>query len=146
MELRNYQPSDQAACLTIFDSNLAPGAFQPSERPAFEVFLAAPPSHYFVMEHDGRVIGCGGYEAEPGQPLARLTWGMVARDLHGQGLGRYLLMYRMKEVAKVAGVAFIQLSTSQAVAPFFAKFAFRVIGEDPSAGLVTMQMKPNVCP
>ena len=82
MDLRPYRTEDAPACLTVFDSNL-PDYFDPTERAGFEDFLRDP-GQYFVIEHDGRVIGCGGIRAEA--PEARLTWGMVHREFHRQGL------------------------------------------------------------
>ena len=130
--------------LAVFDSNIGAGFFAPDERAAFAAFLDNPKSVYLVMEHDGRLVGCGGYRAESGNPLAGLAWGMIHRQFHRQGLGRYLLLYRMKEIGRVPGVQMVELRTTPEVAPFFEKYAFRVVGAA-DGGIVEMRMKLQVC-
>ncbi len=117
------------------------GADHPYHENALD--LEKAPAVYLVLEHDGRLIGCGGFRAEAGQPVARLEWGMIQRDLQRQGLGRYLLLYRLKEIGRVAGVQHVELTAPPGIAPFFEKYAFRVAGED--SGLVCMRMKLQVC-
>ena len=138
MEIRPYKIEDREACLSVFDS-----LGEPSRRPEFAAFLEKLPAVYLVLEHDDRLIGCGGFRAEAGQPVAHLDWGMIQRDLQRQGLGRYLLLYRLKEIGRVAGVQHVELIAPAGAAPFFEKYAFRVAGED--SGLVTMRMKLQVC-
>jgi N-acetylglutamate synthase-like GNAT family acetyltransferase len=144
MDIRIYHAQDREACLAVFDSNVGSGFFAPDERTAFAEFLDNPKGTYLVMEHDSRLVGCGGYSAEAGAPVAGLTWGMIHRELHRQGLGRYLLLYRMKEIGRVPGVQTVQLRTTTEVAPFFEKYAFRVVGTA-EGGLVEMRMKLQVC-
>src|SRR5260370_24387146 len=100
MDVRPYQSSDRDACLALFDSNVR-RFFEALERGGFESFLDAPDCSYFVMEHEGAVLGCGGY-AMADEGSASLTWGMVRADSQGMGLGRYLLMFRLREIGKVA--------------------------------------------
>ena len=138
MEIRPYKIEDREACLSVFDS-----LGQPARRSEFAGFLDNPSAVYLALEHDGRLIGCGGFRAEAGQSVAHLEWGMIQRDLQRQGLGRYLLLYRLKEIGRVAGVQHVELNTPPASAPFFEKYAFRVAGED--SGLLTMRMKLQVC-
>ena len=139
MEIRPYKIEDREACLSIFDSLGQP----PALRSEFASFLDNPSAVYLALEHDGRLIGCGGVRAEAGQSVAHLEWGMIHRDLQRQGLGRYLLLYRLKEIGRVAGVQHVELKTPPASAPFFEKYAFRLAGED--SGLLTMRMKLQVC-
>lgn len=141
MDIRPYSAQDKAACLAVFDSNVPP-FFDPAERAAFEEFLEAMPHPYFVMEHEGLVAGCGGYAIESDPTLASLTWGMVRRDLHGNGLGRFLLMFRLREIGGNPQVNRVRLSTAPAVVPFFEKLGFRVVAAD---GLVEMVKKLAVC-
>ncbi len=143
MDIRPYQPQDVDACLRLFDSNL-PQHFAVHERPQFEAFLRSPLGGYFVMEKDGELLGCGGFalESEPG--LVSLTWGMVRQDLHRNGLGRFLLFYRLKEIGKLPGISMVRLKTMPHLVPFFEKAGtFRVVGEE--GELVTMVKKLAVC-
>src|SRR5580765_3460025 len=120
MDVRAYSPADRAACLAVFDSN-TPQFLDPAERRDFETFLDAVDCSYFVMEHDGAVAGCGGYAIAADTSRASLVWGMVRGDLLKLGLGRFLLMYRLREITKGGGVELVSLGTSQHAAPFFEK-------------------------
>ena len=52
MDIRPYLASDRDACLAIFDSN-----FDAARRAEFERYLDRPEGPYFVMEHDGAIVG-----------------------------------------------------------------------------------------
>jgi ribosomal protein S18 acetylase RimI-like enzyme len=150
MDVRPYLPADHARCLAVFDSN-TPRFFDPSERRNFETFLDAPFCSYFVMEHDGAIVGCGGYAVEEDKSLASLVWGMVRHDLHKRGLGRFLVMFRLKEITRTSGVQMVRLGTSQHTAHFFEKQGFKVAGIEKdgyASGIdrVEMRMKLSVCP
>src|SRR5947208_16948619 len=108
MDVRPYSAADREACLGVFDS-IAYG-----ERIPFEEFLEALPGPYFVMEHDGTIVGCGGFQLEPS--VAWLKWGMIHRDWQRRGLGRLLLMYRLKEINKAGGVQMVRAAAPLAVA------------------------------
>src|SRR5579863_9346104 len=127
MDVRPYSPAEKAACLAVFDSNM-PRFFDSAERGPFEVFLDAPFCSYFVMEHDGAIVGCGGYAVEQEGSLASLVWGMVRSDLHQRGLGRFLVMFRLKEITKASGAQIVRLGTSQHTAGFFERLGFKVAG------------------
>jgi predicted GNAT family N-acyltransferase len=150
MDARQYAEDDLAACLAVFDSNV-PKFYDVSERAGFEEFLAGNPWPYVVLEHAGEIVGCGGWAPEEGGALISMTWGMVRRSLHGNGLGRFLLMYRVREAAKTPGVERVRLSTSQHTAEFFRKQGFKVTevekdGFAPGIDRIEMVMKLSVCP
>lgn len=129
MDIRPYIASDRNACLSIFDSN-----FEAGQRPEFERFLDRREGPYFVMEHEGAIVGCGGYLG------ANLVRGMIRRDFQRLGLGRFLLMYRLR---KLEGIQMVRLETPRSAVPFFEKQGFRVVS-DCSDG-VEMVKKMNVC-
>ena len=148
MDLRPYRPADRDACLAVFDSN-TPGFFEAHERAGFAEFLLCPNHRYFVMQHDGAIVGCGGYCVWAEQ--ARLEWGMVRREWHRQGLGRFLLLFRLREITKTGGVQMVGVGTSQHAAPFFVRQGFKVVSVEKdgyAAGLdrVELTMKLSVCP
>jgi N-acetylglutamate synthase-like GNAT family acetyltransferase len=150
MNLRPYLPTDRAACLGVFNSNV-PEYFDPVERTGFEAFLDHPECRYFVMEHDDALLGCGGYAVAQQEGLASLVWGMIGRDSHKRGLGRFLLLYRLREIGKAGGIQVVRLDTSQKAEPFFRKQGFKatgVIKNGYGLGLdrVEMVMKLTVCP
>lgn len=139
--VRPYVMSDKQACLLIFDSNV-PDYFNVVERDAFAAFLNNPRGVYFTVEQDGAVVGCGGY-AKEGRGQARLTWGMVDRTQHGEGLGRLLAEYRLKDIAESSQFSETELITTPTVAPFFVKFGFverEIVKDGVAPGMDTVQM------
>jgi ribosomal protein S18 acetylase RimI-like enzyme len=126
--IRGYIPADRAACLRLFDGNV-PRFFTVAERPDFIRFLERRPAadeSYLVVERDGRVVACGGYAIAADGCTAGLCWGMVARDLHGQGLGRSLTEARLRAARAVPGVTQVTLDTSQHSQGFYAGLGFAV--------------------
>ena len=137
MEPRPYQPSDRAACLAVFDSNGL------SAREPFERFLDDP-ANFTVLEHDGSIAGCGGYSIALGG-AAVLVHGMIRRDLQGIGLGRFLLLFRLRQISKSASeIRFARLSTTQELAGFYQKQGFKPASAA-SGGVVELVMKLAVC-
>jgi hypothetical protein len=121
MRLRDYRPDDRAACLAVFASNV-PTFFAAHEEADFARFLDRLPGPYLVLEGaDGAVIGCGGHAVRPETGLATLCWGMVRRDAHRRGLGRYLLLARLAAIARVSEAKVVRVNTSQHSAGFFAR-------------------------
>ena len=143
MDIRPYLSSDRDGCLAVLDSN-SPDFFQPGERREFEEFLATPNGSYFVMEHEGAIAGCGGYFITGERTLAHLVWGMVRRELQRQGLGRFLLLFRLREIAKAGGVERVRLDSPQHSAAFFQSQGFKLVAGGPDR--VEMMMKLAVCP
>lgn len=134
VEPRAYQPSDHAACLAIFDSN-NPAA----GRAEFEQFLDSQPANYTVLEHEGAILGCGGYGTGT-DGAATLHHGMIRRDSQRQGLGRFLLLYRLRQISR-SNVSFVRLCAPPETAPFYLKQGFKPAG---AAG--SFVMKLTVCP
>ncbi|XQA79996.1 GNAT family N-acetyltransferase [Xanthomonas sacchari] len=136
--IRRYVIQDHAACLALFDSNV-PRFFDRSERAAFERFLDQDVGawHYLVVVRAGAVVACGGHALRADGRVASFGWGMVDRRLHRQGLGRALTEARL-DACRSAGVARIELDTSQHTQAFYARFGFtveRVVANGYGAGL-----------
>ncbi len=133
--IRAYTPADHRACLALYDGN-TPRFFDPTERPAFVHWLTAldegrlrypaqnHAEHHFVLEHNGKVQGCGGFYVARAEALAHLTWGMIAAAHHRQGLGRQLLQHRLHLLGTHYRDCAVVLDTTQHSAPFFAKMGF----------------------
>ena len=149
MDMRRYSECDLAGCLAVFDSNV-PEFFDVSWRAGFEEFLAVNPWPYVVLEHESEIVGCGGWAPEEGGALISMQWGMVRRNLHANRLGRFLLLYRVREAARMPGAELVRLSTSQQTAEFFQKQGFKATktekdGVAPELNRIEMVMKLNVC-
>lgn len=142
MDVRTYLVSDREACLQILDSNI-PDFFSPDVAPKFVKFLESAGSTYFVMEHGGMLVGCGGYELGGETGRANLVWGMVRRECQKMGLGRFLLMYRLREIGKIGGIDNVHLDAPARTASFFAGQGFKVAS--PGAEWVGMVKRLTVC-
>ena len=136
---RPYAPSDLAACLAIFDSNV-PTYFAQGERAEFQDFLRGLDplsSPYLVLLRDGRIVACGGVLADDAHQ-ASFAWGMVDRELHRQGLGRQLALARLAQARRMPSITRLRLSTSQRTAGFYEAMGFSTTGVTPdgfAAGL-----------
>ena len=122
---RTYRASDKEACLKIFDSN-TPQTFLASERDIFSKYLDNHSDGYLVIETlDGTPIGCGGHVIGLDGGAASLCWGMVLKDWHGKGLGKFLLTNRLSTLAQIPKMKLIRLDASQRSVEFFVKWGFK---------------------
>ena len=98
-QVRAFAEGDTDACFALMREN-TPEFFTSSELAAFEGWLGSDTSPYLVIEDaDGRILACGGYSVDVAERLAGLTWGMVARARHRQGIGSLLLRERLHRIA-----------------------------------------------
>ena len=149
MDLRLYEPSDRAACVSVFDS-LTPDLLDGACLASFKSWLDNPAGPYFVMEHDQSVVGCGGYEIAADGTTARLSWGMVHRKHQRMGLGRFLLMYRIREIGRAGNATLAVADSPRPSAGFFEKQGFRISrivndGYAPGFDRVELTRKLIVC-
>ena len=144
MRVREYTAADREGCLAVFDSNV-PAFFVTEEREAFAEFLDALPGPYLVVEDEaGVIVGCGGYAVVPETRTADLCWGMVARRLHGTGLGRLLLDARLAGIRADPGADAVALNTSQHTRGFYERRGFvtwRVVPDGFAPGLDRCDMR-----
>jgi GNAT superfamily N-acetyltransferase len=63
---------------------------------------------------------------------AALTWGMVRRDFHRQGIGRQFLRYRLNAIREHGRAQVVQIHTVQLVQAFFAREGFAVVDVIPN--------------
>jgi hypothetical protein len=128
LTMRDYVPDDQEACLAVFDSNV-PDYFGANERAFFESYLANLRANlrgpYFVIEDGQNILACGGMALhKPEVGTAELAWGMVIRSRHRNGLGRLLLVERLKRLNADPSLRVGLVNTSQFTAGFFTKMGF----------------------
>ena len=74
----------------------------------------------------GSIVACGGLSLNPSKSVASLSWGMVDRAFHQQGLGMRLMQERLRLARASAKVSQLVLATSQHTAGFYRKHGFRV--------------------
>lgn len=128
MILRPYEKGDRRACLELVRSNV-PQYFLARDVDDVGVFLdklEALAVRYFVVQDGADIVASGGVAVDD-RLDARMCWGMVRRDRHGQGIGRLLLLYRLLEGARL-GARTASLETIPEVVGFFAREGFEVTG------------------
>jgi GNAT superfamily N-acetyltransferase len=150
MDVRPYQATDNIACLDVFDS-LTPTLLDSAGRPLFESWLDEAAGSYFVMASGESIVGCGGYSFSPDQSTAILRWGMVRRNFQKMGLGRFLLMYRIREIGRSGSAGMVLAQVPRPSAGFYVKQGFRVGGAEKqgcAAGFDCVELikKLTVCP
>ena len=112
----------------MFDSNV-PRFFRPEERAELACFLRTLPGPYLVLRMEDReIVACGGYAVREEANAGDLCWGMVRRDLHGQGLGAALSRLRIDALRADPRVGHVQLNTSQHTVGFYEVLGFRTVG------------------
>ncbi len=121
MDFRSYRASDYNACLEIFKGNI-PKFFMEEEQADYSFDLKTNETPYFVVELDGVIVAAGGYCLN--DKGIGLTWGMVRRESHGQGLGRALVRYRLERIAEEYPDQAVYIDTSQHTRPFYEKMGF----------------------
>ena len=128
LRLRDHAPADRDGLLEVFDSNV--GEFlHAEERPGFVEWLERPEGTFLTLLQGERPIGCGGYVLEQGD--LRLTWGLLHREHHGRGLGRWLLLERLCRGHAEHHPPRCTLATTPRVEPFFAGVGFERTGFRP---------------
>lgn len=140
MEMRAFVAGDREGCLAVLRSNV-PGFLDAGAEAEFGLFLDGGPVDFWVAEHDGNVVGCGGFVLDGGG--ARLRWGMVGAAYQRQGIGRFLLFFRMKAIGGRGAVEMVTATVPRAAVPFYAGQGFREAGA--SAAGVEMVKRLAVC-
>jgi ribosomal protein S18 acetylase RimI-like enzyme len=130
MKIRSYKVRDRDACLLILDGN-TPQFFIPKDRADFANFLDALPGPYYVVEQAGAVVACGGWAMDD-EHIAALTWGMVHRGFHRQGIGRLLLHHRLNAIQHDGRARMVRIRTIQLVQGFFQREGFEVVDVVPN--------------
>jgi N-acetylglutamate synthase-like GNAT family acetyltransferase len=146
VNIRAYRVHDRDACLQILEGN-TPEFFVPNDRDELANFLDNLPGPYYIVEQTGEVIACGGWAMDDEQ-IGVLTWGMVRRELHRQGIGRVLLHFRLNAIREDGRAKIVRIRTVQLVQGFYEREGFKVIDVVPNGygeGLdrVTMTLRRN---
>jgi ribosomal-protein-alanine N-acetyltransferase len=124
--IRPYQTNDNASILLLFDRNTPPN-FAPEEREGLIHYLDHEIDHYFVVEVDGMVVGCGGINFSDNQKTGVLSWDIIHPDFQGKALGSALVQHRIGELLKVHQVQKIVVRTSQLSYKFYEKMGFQLL-------------------
>jgi N-acetylglutamate synthase-like GNAT family acetyltransferase len=127
-------PDYKEALLEIFKSNM-PLYFADEELPLFSTFLdsdAANRGPYSIVFKNDIIVGCGGIALNQptkytNEPHVIMTWGMVHNRNHKEGLGKVLLLHRIKQAKEIYHGIKIALGTTQHTFEFFEKYGFKTV-------------------
>ena len=126
MIIRNYKPTDKPELLRIIRDN-TPAYFAPEEEQDFSDYLDNEVEGYFIVETDGKIVGCGGVNFEENKTIGIISWGMIHPDYQGKKIGGALLQYRLDFLKNTESVKRITVRTSQFVYKFYEKHGFQLI-------------------
>jgi [ribosomal protein S18]-alanine N-acetyltransferase len=126
LRIRSYTASDKTTLISILRKN-TPKYFAPEEEIEFVHFLEDQIEEYFVVEYQGSIVGSGGINFFDKGKTAVISWGMIDPDHHGQGLGSYLLNFRIERVVSIHRPERFLVRTAQFTYKFFEKFGFKLI-------------------
>lgn len=128
-----YSPAYRQGCIEAFTSNI-PKFFTLAEIDQFNEWLdhiegkidlyEGEDNHYFVVLHQQRVIGCGGFGYTPPKDQATLAWGLVHHQYHNQHIGSALLHYRLQKIGELYPTSVVWLDTTQFSFTFFERHGF----------------------
>ena len=122
MTIRPYSPSDEIMVLELLKLN-TPQYFAESEKADLIEYLANHIDHYYVVEIDNTIMGCGGFNRTPDGKRGVLSWDIIHPDAQGKGIGSALVKFRIADMQKL-GVKEIGVRTSQHVYQFYEKMGF----------------------
>ncbi len=131
LRIRRYRASDRSAVMAAFRSNV-PAYFPASEASWLRACLDEPDGPLFVVLDGDELIAFGGYELSPFYHLGTLVFGLVRADRHGTGVGRMLLHYRLRDMAKrKLRPRYVTVDTHPHTAGFFLRSGFEEIARWP---------------
>ena len=147
MNILEYRDEFRDDCLDVLKSNV--GKFIAAwEVDEYEKYLKtqAHQESYFVVLDGKEVVACGGYGIVNG--TAFLSWGLVRRNRHGEGIGTLLLSYRLNRISTDYSGLPLKIDTSQNTQGFYQKFGFyptKVVNDGYDKGLdkVYMEYREN---
>ena len=132
-KIKKYSTSDFDQCVYIFKSNV-PEYFAKDELSDFQKYLKNISKikdgwndSFFILNRDKKIVGCAGLGINKSKKIATLSWGMVARNYHGKGIGSQLTKYRLNLLQSYKLDLKISLDTSQHSYLFYEKFGFKMV-------------------
>jgi [ribosomal protein S18]-alanine N-acetyltransferase len=124
--IRRYSNKDKSAVLNLFDLN-TPQYFSPLEKKDLVHYLDFESEHYFIIELNQSISGCGGFNLTNNNKTGSLSWDMIHPEFHGRKLGGNLVKYRLHMLNQISTLESIIVRTSQFVFEFYEKMGFKLI-------------------
>jgi len=124
--IREYKNADKEAVLNLLRLN-TPKYFAPEEESDLVYYLENEIEHYFVLEINNQIVGCGGFNFSEDKTTGKISWDIFHPDFQGKSLGSTLLNYRIEKLFKFDGLQKILVRTSQLAYKFYEKQGFKLI-------------------
>ncbi|MEH0158605.1 GNAT family N-acetyltransferase [Limibacter armeniacum] len=123
--IRPYTTKDKQQVIALLRLN-TPQYFDVSEEADLRHYLENELESYFVAEENNQVVGAGGINYFLSERLARISWDFVHPDVQGKGIGKALLLHRIKEINSHPEIETIMVRTSQLAYRFYEKVGFKL--------------------
>jgi [ribosomal protein S18]-alanine N-acetyltransferase len=123
--IRRYSEADKSILLEILQSHV-PTYFALEEVEDFSNYLDNKVEQYFVIVHNGIIVGAEGINLTGNGKVGRISWDMIRSDFQGKGLGKGLLNYRIELLKSLKTVEMIQVRTSQLAYQFYESQGFEL--------------------
>jgi N-acetylglutamate synthase-like GNAT family acetyltransferase len=123
--IRSYTSADKNELIALLRLN-TPRYFDQSEESEFAAYLDKHIEAYFVVEENGKIVGCGGINYFADMQLARISWDIIHPDFQGKGIGTKLTLYRIDQIRKNPAIRLIVVRTTQFVYLFYQKMGFEL--------------------
>jgi len=125
MNIRKHIESDREGILELLRLN-TPAYFSPDEEKDLIEYLEKDADNYFVVEEDGRIWVCGGFNLSEDGQTAKISWDIVHPEAQGKGVGTELTKFRIRKMKQINGVRIISVRTSQLAYKFYEKFGLQL--------------------
>lgn len=123
--IRAYSPSDKEDVLKLLRMN-TPEYFSESEEEGLIDYLENHLEKYYVLELEGKLVGCGGFNFSDDKITCKISWDIFHPNYQGKGLGTALTNYRIDRIKEYPHIEIISVRTSQLVYKFYEKFGFEL--------------------
>lgn len=126
VNIRPYTTGDQEAVLHLLRLN-TPAYFAPAEEKDLAHYLEHEIEHYFVIESQQQIVGCGGFNFSGNPAIGKISWDILHPGFQGRSLGRLLLNYRIQKLKEFKELETIMVRTSQLAYKFYEKCGFILV-------------------
>ncbi|RTY89122.1 GNAT family N-acetyltransferase [Flavobacterium sp. GT3R68] len=125
MIIREYKPSDKSRIMELLKLN-TPEYFAPAEEQDLMDYLNNHLENYYVVEENGFIVGCGGFNRSDDPEIVRISWDIINPESQGKGVGTALTKFRIQKIKELKNIKAIVVRTTQLVYPFYEKLGFKL--------------------
>jgi len=123
MTIRKYENIDKQNVLELLRLN-TPKYFSKSEETDLHYYLENHSENFYLIEKEGKIVACGGYNIISGRKLARISWDIVHPSHQGINIGTKLLLFRIEKIKQISSLDMLEVRTSQLAFNYYSKFGF----------------------